>query len=251
MISIIAQIGHFHLFMWDVIRFRRRQMPEWRLVLDQVYRIGNLSLPLVLITSLSIGMVMALQFGLSLERFGGTLYLPRVITLSILKEMGPVFTGLILAARVGAGMASEIGSMVVTQQFDAFRALGSSPIKKVLLPRIIACLICLPILVGIANFVACFGGFLVGTSEMRLDPEFYVLKAISNLKPMDYLSWIGKSIAFSFFISLPACYFGTYVENGTSGVGTATRKAVVFSSISILIGDFFITKVFWLIEKFL
>lgn len=224
---------------------------EFKLWLDQIYSVGQKSLPLVVVTALSTGMVMALQFGLGLERFGGTLYVPRIVTLSIFREMGPVFTALMLAARVGAGMASEIGSMTVTQQMDAMRALGTSPIKKIVIPRVLACLISLPILVAAANLIGFLGGLMIGVSELRLDPYFYAIKALSNLGPADYLAGFGKSFFFAFFISIPACYYGLNVKEGTRGVGVATTKAVVMSSILILVGDFFLTKVFWVIEKWL
>ncbi|MCE3011386.1 MAG: ABC transporter permease [Proteobacteria bacterium] len=222
---------------------------ESRLIAEQVFQIGHRSLPLVIITAASTGMVMALQYGLGLERFGGTIYVPRLVTVTILREMGPVFTALMLAARVGAGIASEIGSMMVTQQIDAIRALGTSPIKKIVLPRVLACLISLPLLVGIANLVAFLGGLAIGVTELKLDPQFYVLKAITNLSMMDYFAGFAKSFFFALFIAVPACYYGLNVQDGTKGVGVATTKAVVTSSIFILIGDFFLTKLFWVIEK--
>ncbi len=124
-----------------------------RLVVEQIYQIGLMSLPLVFITAGATGMVMALQFGLGLEKFGGKLYIPKIVSLSIVREMAPVFCSLMLAARVGAGITSEIGSMTVTQQIDAIRALGTSPIKKIVIPRVLACLIAIPMLVVAANFV--------------------------------------------------------------------------------------------------
>jgi len=227
--------------------FRRRW--GWSLIAEQIFQIGQRSLPLVIVTAASTGMVMALQFGLGLERFGGTLYVPRIVTVSILREMGPVFTALVVAARVGAGIASEIGSMVVTQQIDAIRAMGTSPIQKIVFPRVIACLISLPLLVGLANFIGFFGGMVIGVSELGLDPQLYAIKSLTNLSLGDYLSGFGKAIFFGLFISIPSCYYGLNVKEGTKGVGIATTKAVVAASILILIGDFFLTKLFWMIEK--
>lgn len=221
------------------------------LVIEQIFQIGHRSLPLVLITAICTGAVMALQFGLGLQRFGGTLYVPRLVTVSILREMGPVFTALMVAARVGAGIASEIGSMVVTQQVDAIRAMGTSPIQKIVIPRVIGCLIAIPLLIAFANLVSFTGGLLIGVSELRLDPQFYVLKSLTNLGLGDYLSGFGKSFFFALFISLPACYLGLNVKDGTTGVGIATTKAVVTSSILILIGDFFLTKLFWVLEQWI
>jgi phospholipid/cholesterol/gamma-HCH transport system permease protein len=194
-------------------------------------------------------MVMALQFGLGLEKFGGKLYVPKLLAVTILREIGPMFTSLMLAARVGAGIASEIGSMVVTQQVDAIRALGTSPIKKIVIPRVIACLITLPILASFANIIGNAGGLLVGAVELNLDPNFYLLKVMTTSSIQDYLSGFGKTFFFSLFISIPACYFGLNVKNGTKEVGIATTKAVVTASILVVIGDFFLSKLFWLVEK--
>ncbi|MNL32564.1 putative phospholipid ABC transporter permease protein MlaE [compost metagenome] len=192
---------------------------------------------------------MALQFGLGLEKFGGKLYVPKLLAVTILREIGPMFTSLMLAARVGAGIASEIGSMVVTQQVDAIRALGTSPIKKIVIPRVIACLITLPILASFANIIGNAGGLLVGAVELNLDPNFYLLKVMTTSSIQDYLSGFGKTFFFSLFISIPACYFGLNVKNGTKEVGIATTKAVVTASILVVIGDFFLSKLFWLVEK--
>ena len=162
-----------------------------------------------------------------------------------------MFTSLMLAARVGAGMASEIGSMVVTQQIDAIRALGTSPIRKIVLPRIIACLITLPLLVAMANVIGNAGGWLVGVSELGIDPQFYYRRILDTANIRDYLSGFGKTFFFALFIAVPSCYFGLTVKNGTQEVGMATRKAVVTSSLLILTGDYFLAKVFWILEKWL
>lgn len=247
--NLTENLGEFGILVKKTVQELPERPWEVHRTKEQILQIGYKSLPLVLVTAASTGMVMAFQFGAGLERYGGTLYVPRIVTISILREMGPVFTALIVAARVSAGMASEIGSMTVTQQLDAMRALGTSPIKKIVVPRVLACLISVPLLVALANIIAFFGGMIVGVTELNLDPYFYALKALSNLKPGDYLSGFGKSIFFAFFISFPACYYGMRINNGTKGVGISTTKAVVMSSVLILIGDFFLTKLFWMIEK--
>lgn len=221
------------------------------LLVDQIYLVGVKSLPLILITALSTGMVMSLQYGLGLEKFGGKPYVPRLVASTILREMGPVFTSLMLAARVGAGMASEIGSMVVTQQIDAIRALGTSPIKRIVIPRVLACLIVLPLLVSIANLVGNFGGLVVGSAELSLDAQFYYRRVLETSNLKDYIAGFGKTFFFAIFIAMPACYFGLNVKNGTKEVGIATTKAVVTASLLILVGDFFLSKLFWVIEKWL
>ncbi|MCB0412193.1 MAG: ABC transporter permease [Bdellovibrionales bacterium] len=227
--------------------FFRRPL-YFKLIIEQIYHVGIRSLPLVLITAASTGMVMALQFGLGLEKFGGKLYVPKIVSLSIVREMGPVFTSLMLAARVGAGITSEIGSMTVTQQIDAIRALGTSPIKRIVIPRVLATLLTLPLLCSAATITGIYAGMVVGVFELKLDPQFYMQKVFHTITLADYFSGFGKSFFFALFISLTACYFGLNVRGGTQGVGTATTRSVVTSSIFILVGDYFLTKLFWVIE---
>lgn len=222
-----------------------------RLTIEQIYQIGLMSLPLVFITAGSTGMVMALQFGLGLEKFGGKLYIPKIVSLSIVREMAPVFCSLMLAARVGAGITSEIGSMTVTQQIDAIRALGTSPIKKIVIPRVLACLIAIPLLTVAANFVGIIGGLLVGKNDLGLDPVFYIQKVLQTVIVADFLSGFAKTPVFAFVIAINACYFGLTVKGGTQGVGNATTRSVVTSSITILVGDYFLTKFYWIFEQWL
>jgi phospholipid/cholesterol/gamma-HCH transport system permease protein len=222
-----------------------------RLVIDQMYVIGVQSIPLVFITAGATGMVMALQFGLGLEKFGGKLYIPKIVSLSIVREMAPVFCSLMLAARVGAGITSEIGSMTVTQQIDAIRALGTSPVKKIVIPRVLACVIMIPLLTTAANFVGILGGLLVGMNDLGLDPVFYVQKVLQTIGINDFLSGFAKTPIFAFVIAINACYFGLSAKGGTQGVGNATTQSVVSSSITILVGDYFLSKFFWIFEQWL
>lgn len=239
-------IGGYGQLLRQVISELWRSPFEWRLFAEQIFQIGSRSMPLILITAISTGMVMTLQFGIGLAKFGGAPYVPKIVSLSILREMGPVFTSLMVAARVGAGMASEIGSMVVTQQVDAIRALGTSPIRKIVIPRVLGCILCLPFLAALANIIGVLGGMLVGVTELRLDAGFYAQKVMSTLSLDDLFSGLGKCVFFSVFISITACYFGLNVKEGTKEVGLATTKAVVVSSIMVLAGDFFLTKLFLL-----
>lgn len=247
MLGFTRALGQAGILTQEVARdLFRRPLHIW-LVMEQVYFIGIKSLGLVLITALSTGMVMALQFGLGLEKFGGKLYVPKIVSLSILREMGPVFCSLMLAARVGAGIASEIGSMTVTQQIDAIRALGTSPIKRIVIPRVLGCLIAVPLLAAIGNLTGILGSLIVGVTELGLDPLFYYQKVLATCTITDYITGILKTICFSLFISITACYFGLNVRGGTQGVGEATTRAVVTASVMILVGDFFLTKFFFIV----
>jgi phospholipid/cholesterol/gamma-HCH transport system permease protein len=243
--SIVIFFGGLGLLTREVLRVIFGSKPELKPTINQIYHIGIKSLPLIITTALVVGMVITLQSGNGLAKFGGTLYLPRAVSLSILWELGPLFTGLMVAARAGAGMTSEIGSMMVTQQIDAMRALGTSPIKKIVVPRVIGCFVALPILVAVTDFLGIFGSLVVGSNQFHLDPHFFMQKISTAFHAFDYLSGFSKSFFFSFFISLPACHFGLQVREGAQEVGQATTKSVVVASTLILIGDFFLTRFFW------
>lgn len=241
------ELGGVGLLFRQVLRELRRRPLHLSLIVEQIFHVGVRSLGLVLITSISTGMVMALQFGLGLEKFGGKLYVPKIVALSIVREMGPVFCSLMLAARVGAGIASEIGSMTVTQQIDAIRALGTSPIKRIVIPRILGCLIALPLLSALGDIFGILGSMGVEVWELGLDPKFCLEKILTTVTITDYMIGIAKTVFFSLFISITACYYGMNVRGGTQGVGTATTVSVVVSSVLILVGDFFLTKAFFLL----
>lgn len=247
--QLIIFIGGLGLLTRQFLRETLRGKIEYHLLIEQIYHIGSRSVPLIIITAISIGMVMTLQFGIGLEKFGGQPYVPKIVSLSILREMGPVFTSLMIAARVGAGIASEVGSMVVTQQVDAMRALGTSPMQKIVIPRVLATLLTLPILATLANLVGVTGAMIVGVTELKLNAEFFILKVLTTIRLSDYITGFGKTVVFSLIISLIACYYGLNVKEGTKEVGIVTTRSVVTTSILILVGDFFLTKFFWVLEQ--
>lgn len=222
-----------------------------RLIIDQIYHIGSRSLTLIIVATISTGMVMSLQFGVGLEKFGAKLYVPYLVGLSIVKEMGPVFTSLIFASRVGSGIASELSSMMITQQVDAIKALGTSPIKRLVIPRVVACFISLPLLTIIANTFSMIGAITIGMIDLGLDPQLFMRKVSDAVNLYDFLSGFLKTFVFALLVAFTSCYYGLNVKSGTKGVGIATTKAVVMSSLLILIGDFFLSKIFWEIELWL
>jgi phospholipid/cholesterol/gamma-HCH transport system permease protein len=214
------------------------------LLLEQLYAIGIQSFVLVLVSGLATGSVMALQFGYGLARFGGKLYVPKIVALTILREMGPVFTSLLVAGRIGSGIASEVASMKVTQQIDAIRALGTSPIKRIVIPRLLACMIALPILTMFADYIGLFGAMVICQREHAINPGFFYAKTVETLRIYDLTTGMAKTVVFAFFISITACWKGLNTEGGTRGVGASTTWVVVTSSIFIMISDFFLTKFF-------
>jgi phospholipid/cholesterol/gamma-HCH transport system permease protein len=221
----------------------------FRLFLDQCYQLGFKSLSLTSITALSTGMVMTLQFGLGLERFGGKLYVPKIVGLSILRELGPILTCLMLAGRVGSGIAAEIGSMKVTQQIDAIRALGTDPIKRIVIPRVLAMFILAPMCTLFADIVGIFGGIFIASIELNIPASFYFHEALVGLRMVDFLVGISKTFVFGLIIGITGCYFGLQTEGGTQGVGQSTTRAVVTSSSLVVIADFILTKVWWIYER--
>lgn len=222
----------------------------FNLFIEQCYQLGVKSLSLTTITAISTGMVMSLQFGLGLERFGGKLYVPRVVGMSIMRELGPVLTCLMLAGRVASGIASELGSMNVTQQVDAIRALGTDPMKRLVIPRILALLIIAPMLTVLADLTGIFAGMCLSYFELNINPDFYFNEALRVMGTSDFLVGIGKTFFFGFIIAVTGCYYGLHTEGGTQGVGQSTTRAVVTSSICITVSDFILTKLFWILERY-
>lgn len=243
-LSLVRFLGGFGLLCGQIAREILRPPYYPRLVMDQIFAIGVQSFLLVAVTGLATGSVMALQFGYGLAKFGGKLYVPKIVALSILREMGPVFTSLLVAGRIGSGIASEVASMKVTQQIDAIRALGASPIKKIVIPRVLASLIALPVLTLFADYIGLFGAMMVSSTELGIHNEYFISKALETLRNYDLFTGMAKTIVFAFFISVTACWKGLNTEGGTHGVGNTTTWVVVTSSIFIMISDFFLTKLF-------
>lgn len=206
--------------------------------------IGIKSLNLILLVSVFTGMVMALQFSIGLGRFGLKIYMGQVVGISIVRELGPVLTCLMMAARVGAGIAAELGSMVVTEQVLAIEAFGADPVQKLVLPRVLATTLAAPILTTLGNIIGVLGGMWIAMMEAGVTSQFYLDQVKKTVEVSDYFSGIAKTIFFGCFIGLIACYQGLRTQGGTEGVGRATTYAVVFSSLMIFIADFFLTKLF-------
>jgi phospholipid/cholesterol/gamma-HCH transport system permease protein len=215
-----------------------------RLLLEQLLQLGARSILLVTVTGLATGAVMALQFGYGLKRFGGTLFVPKIVALSILREMGPVFTSLLVCGRIGSGIASEVASMKVTQQIDAVRALGTSPVQRIVIPRVLASLIALPLLTLIADYVGLLAALGVCALYLNINAEFFITKAVETLRLYDLFTGMFKTVVFAFFISVIACWKGLNTEGGTQGVGATTTWVVVTASIFIMVADVFLTQFF-------
>lgn len=248
--SSLETLGGLTQVLVESLRELRLHRPKASDIYTQIYKLGIGSIPLVAVTALSSGFVMTLQFGLGLEKYGGKPYVPKVMSLAIFLELSPVFTALMCAARVGAGVASEIGSMKVTQQLDAIRALGASPYQKIYLPRIIACLVSFPILTLMTSFLALFATAIIANFELGLPWLFSYQKIVTTITPWEFISGFVKPFGFALCVALPACYFGMNTTEGTSGVGRATTLSVVTGSILIFISDYFMTRIYWMIYPY-
>src|ERR1700693_4621737 len=222
----------------------------WSDTLEQMDLIGVGSLPIVVIASVFIGGVMVLQTAAQFERFGETALTGDAVALALVRELGPAITALLVAGRNASGIASEIGSMVVTEQVDAMRALGTDPIRKLMTPRVLAMIMMLPLLVAVADFVGLIGGFLVAYFTLRLGAVQFWTRAIHALDFGDLVQGFAKPFVFAFIISTVACFMGLRVKGGTQGVGRATTSAVVISSVILLVTDTFITRLLlWAFHK--
>lgn len=213
-------------------------------LIEQINHIGIGSISITIVIGLAMGLVMTLNFGYGLKKFGGTLYVPAVVSLSLAREMAPLFTSLLVAGRVGSGIAAEIGAMNVTQQVDALRALGTDPIRVLVVPRFWASVISMPLLTSMAFTLGILGGLIVCMNEFDISPGFYLNKVYATVKIADYISGLIKSAIFGGIIAIIGCYRSFNTKGGTKGVGSNTTVVVVMSSILILVTDFFISKLF-------
>ena len=222
----------------------------WRAPIDrkelitQFDQVGVRSLSIVGITSLFIGMVLALQTAYSLAEFGGALLIGKVVSLSLVRELAPVLMSLMVGGRVGAGITAELGTMKVTEQIDAMRALATNPVRKLVVPRVLATTLALPLLTILACFIGIMGGLIIAVGSLHLTANYYTRSVIETLRYNDLASGVGKTFFFGFAIGLIACYNGLRTSGGADGVGRATTTTVVTASITVLIMDFFLTKLF-------
>ncbi len=244
MYRFLEQLGNVGLLTRDFLKYLFRRPFESRLLIQQMDSIGVRSLNVVSLTGIFAGMVLALQMGHFLAKFGAKIYVSRIMGLSLLREMGPVLTALMIGARVGAGIASELGTMKVTEQIDAMRALGSSPVKKLVVPRVLATILMLPVMTVFSDAIGLLGGLLIAVTQLQLTSAYFVTSLVNNTRLEDFVSGIGKSIFFGYLISIIACSKGLNAKGGADGVGRATTSAVVAAAISVLVSDFFLTKLF-------
>jgi phospholipid/cholesterol/gamma-HCH transport system permease protein len=213
-------------------------------VVEQFDLIGWGSLTVVLLAGLFTGMALASQSGLTLDQFGATPVVGRLVSASMIKELGPVLTALMLTGRIGSGIAAELGSMAVTDQINALRALGTDPLRKLVVPRVLAGIFMAPALTVVSDFIGILGGWVIARYQLQVSSSLYWASVTKGLYMDDVWMGLSKPFVFGFLISTIACHVGLRTRGGTAGVGRSTTISVVAGSVAVIAGDFFVTQIF-------
>ena len=242
--GIFLHVGKMTELAVQTLQQMKRAPLERDLIMVQFDQIGVRSLTIVGITSAFIGMVLALQTAYALADFGGKMFVGTIVSLSLVRELAPVMMSLMVGGRVGAGITAELGTMKVTEQIDAMRALATNPVRKLVVPRVVACTLMFPLLTVVAIALGIFGGMVIAVTSLDLDANYYFRSVVESVRYNDLASGIGKTFFFGVMTALIACYNGLNTSGGADGVGRATTKTVVASAITVLIADFFLTKLF-------
>ena len=240
----ILSVQDFFVLFGKAVRGIFRRPHYWDDIFLQMDVIGFGSLPIVILTGFFSGAVMALQMSKALAQYGAVGKTGELVTISLVRELGPVLTSLMVAGRNSSGMASELGSMKVTEQIDAMRALGTDPVQKLVAPRLIATCFVLPLLTVVADFLGIFGGFVIAYSLLQMSPDFYWSSSWQSIAYSDIFQGLIKPFSFAFVVALVGCHYGLGTTGGTQGVGRSTTRAVVVASVWIFVLDFFITRFF-------
>lgn len=242
-LAFVQEVGRLCTFTAEAVTSIVRPPIYWPLLFKQMMRIGYFSLPVVGLTAFFTGGALALQIFIGTSRYGADVYLPIVVLVGITRELGPVIAGLMVAGRVAAAIAAELGTMRVTEQIDALITLATNPIKYLVVPRLVAAVITMPILVAIADAIGVFGGYVVATGSLGFTGSIYLKNTMDALDFGDITSGLIKAAAFGFLIALMGCYHGFHSRGGAQGVGTATTSAVVSASILILAANYLLTNI--------
>jgi phospholipid/cholesterol/gamma-HCH transport system permease protein len=240
----IAAIQDYAVLSWHAIVNIFSGPRYWADIFTQMDSIGVGSTPIVVLTGFFTGCVLALQSATSLQEFGSVSLTGNLVALSMVKELGPVLTGLMVSGRNASGMASEIGSMKVTEQIDALRALGVNYVKKLIVPRLMAALLVFPLVTILADGMGLLGGMLIAVFDRNVDPYLYWNTIAYWVVLKDFLTGLGKSVVFGALVTLIGCYNGLVTEGGTEGLGRSTTATVVQVAMGVIISDFFITRLF-------
>jgi len=247
-LTTLFSIGEVSIFFYRCMVATVRPPYDFKIVLQQIFEIGVKSVVIVIVSAMAIGMVMVVQLAWGFSWFGAKGLVGPVVTLSFVRELGPVVTSLLVGGRVGSGITAEIGSMNVTEQIDAIKTLGADPLKKLVAPRILAAVISFPLLAVIANLSGIFGAMLISNIDLDIGPKLFLTSTREWVAVSDFLTGISKTFFFGLIVSITGCYIGMKASGGTQGVGNATTRTVVVSLLLIIICDFVLSKLFvWLV----
>ncbi|MDX2446419.1 MAG: ABC transporter permease [Desulfobacterales bacterium] len=242
-ILMIEEFGKILLLFLSTVSWLFRPPFRFHIIFKQMEFVGVGSLPVVLITGAFTGMVLAIQTYYGFKMFGGESLVGATVALSMTRELGPAITALMVTGRTGSSMAAEIGTMRVTEQIDALYTMSVSPVQYLIMPRVLAGIVMLPILTVTSDFIGILGGYFVGVHVLKINSGIFVARILEFVNIYDVLNGLIKSAFFGLILSLVGCYKGFYTTGGAAGVGRATTQAVVYSSVSILISDYFLTAV--------
>ncbi len=246
-IHFMETAGEISVLFWETLSVTFSTRLRWNAFLEQSKKIGFNSLPLVMLTSLFTGMVLALQSSYQLRLFSAEQFTSDLVALSVTRELGPVLTAMMVAGRVGASMAAELGTMKVTEQIDALKSLATDPVRYLIVPRFVAAIAMVVLLTVYSDVVGILGGYVVGVFKLGISSYKYVNRTIDTLVLKDIYTGLIKAFFFGAIISVVSCFFGFKARGGAEGVGHATTMAVVVSFILIIISDTFFTGLFYLI----
>jgi phospholipid/cholesterol/gamma-HCH transport system permease protein len=244
-LSLLQSVGRIVIFVALTISHLFRPPFYPREFLSQMLRIGYFSLPVVGLTTLFTGGALALQIYAGSARFNAESVVPQIVAIGIVRELGPVLAGLMVAGRVSASIAAELGTMRVTEQIDALTTLSTNPIKYLVVPRVLAATISLPLLVAVGNVIGVMGGYLVGTTRLSINEANYINNTLDFLEAGDIASSLTKAAVFGFIVAVMGCFHGYNSGRGAQGVGQATTHAVVSASILILAANYVLTEMFF------
>jgi len=242
--AFFVEVGRFFVLLWRVFAWTPRPPYDFRQLGTQMVRIGVDSVPVVLLTALFTGGVMALQTFATLKRFNAEGYVGSLVAISMVRELAPVLSALILAGRCGSAMGAELGTMRVTEQIDALATMGVSPVQYLVTPRMLASVLMLPLLCVLFTCVGMAGSWVVAVRGLGLDPGVYIANVEAYLELEDFTMGMIKSLVFGFLVSVISCHQGFHASGGARGVGQATTRAVVNSAVAILIANYLLTS--WL-----
>lgn len=243
----LESLGGVAQLLLSAIRRLPRRPFERQATFDELERIGWQSMGVVALLGLFTGMVLVVQTGFTLKRFGAEAYVSEMVSLAMVRELGPVLAGFLVAGRIGSGIAAELGAMAISEQVDAMRSLGADPIKKLVIPKIIAGFIGLPLLTAMANLIGMAGGMMMGALMLNIPPNFFLSRVQNAVTIGDFMSGVIKTAVFGVIITTVACYYGFRTTGGTVGVGRSATLSVVLSCVLILLADLVLTSAFFAI----